>query len=57
MQRLAGSLIALLFLVWGLLTILGGLQAARVDWIVLGTGIALFGCAFLPAVRSLWLPR
>ena len=54
MQRIAGTLIALLFLVWGLFTIVGGVEAARGDWLVLGGGIALFGCVFLRAVRYLW---
>lgn len=57
MQRIAGTLIALLFLIWGILTVLGGLEAARGDWIVLGLGIGAFGCVFLPAVQYLWLQR
>ena len=57
MQRITGTLIALLFLIWGMLTVIGGLEAARGDWIVLGLGIGAFGCVFLPAVQYLWFPR
>ena len=54
MKRVSGTSFALLFLVWGVLTVLGGLGEGRADWAVLGLGIAAFGGLFLPAVWYLW---
>ena len=54
MKRVTGTSFALLFLLWGVLTVLGGLGEGRADWAVLGLVLAAFGGLFLPAVRDLW---
>ncbi|MEA2624357.1 MAG: hypothetical protein QOD06_402 [Candidatus Binatota bacterium] len=54
MERVLGTVLALLFLAWGGASLYAGIGAGRGDWIVLGAGIALFGCTFLPAIAYLW---
>ena len=54
MSRVLGTFFALLFLVWGVLTVIGGIGEGRVDWAVLGVVLGGFGALFLPAVRLLW---
>jgi hypothetical protein len=54
MQRVAGTVFALLFLVWGVVTMIGGLREGRADWMLLGAAIGAFGCLFLPTVQYLW---
>jgi hypothetical protein len=54
MQRIAGTIFGLLFLLWGVLTAIGGADEGRADWVVIGIVIGAFGCLFLPAIRYLW---
>lgn len=53
MQRIGGTIFALLFLVWGVLTLVGGIGAGRGDWIFLGIVLGGLGGVFLPPVQSL----
>jgi hypothetical protein len=54
MGKIAGSAFALAFLLWGLLSAIGGLVAGRMDWTLIGLVLAGFGTVFLPTVRFLW---
>jgi len=54
MIRIAGTAIAFLFLLWGILALVGGAGAGRGDWIFLGAVLAAFGAVFVPAIRYLW---
>jgi hypothetical protein len=53
-ERVAGTVFALLILAWGLATLVAGLRSSQIVWVVIGLLLAGFGCLFLPAIAALW---
>lgn len=54
MERVLGSIVGSLILLWGLATTLAGLRGSQIVWVVVGLLLSGFGCLFLPAIASLW---
>jgi hypothetical protein len=53
-ERVAGTVFALLILAWGVATLLAGLRNSQIVWVIIGLLLAGFGCLFVPAIASLW---